>query len=260
MQRINQKGFSVVEALIILVVLGILGFAGYFVWSKNTSGSGSDVSVQKKTVEKAREHNSTAKKTYCMPLEKLCFEYPDTWDVVYSTEKLPIDNATVEKVTVRNQKQEETILVQTAFPQVGGGCDESDQRKQYVVTSEATRAKTVLNSARSEWMTDTMHAVQFIYTHIDAQGQDQYVPRVMLSTDKNLTHAGEYMSCPNTVYVDIMPAVNTFGSNENQRYRGSLIFNLLVGEDQSSLSAAKAVLLTDDYVTAYEIAKSVYYE
>ena len=34
MQRINQKGFSVVEALIILVVLGLLAFAGLFVWGR----------------------------------------------------------------------------------------------------------------------------------------------------------------------------------------------------------------------------------
>lgn len=36
MNRINQKGFSVVELVLILVMVGILGFVGWRVWQANS--------------------------------------------------------------------------------------------------------------------------------------------------------------------------------------------------------------------------------
>lgn len=46
----NQKGFSLVAGLLIVVVIGILGFGGYYVWQKNNqskdNGSSTNTSVQ----------------------------------------------------------------------------------------------------------------------------------------------------------------------------------------------------------------------
>lgn len=38
----NQKGFSVVEALLILVAIGLIGFVGWYVWNASKSNSTSD--------------------------------------------------------------------------------------------------------------------------------------------------------------------------------------------------------------------------
>lgn len=41
----TQKGFSLVEGLLILIVVGIIGFGGYYAWSQNKDESSSEVST-----------------------------------------------------------------------------------------------------------------------------------------------------------------------------------------------------------------------
>jgi hypothetical protein len=89
----NQKGFSVVEGLLVVIVLTLLGGVGYYVYESNQ-----DNNAQKKSensvVNKPSGQNSTTKentianepinpswKTYTSSTQKISFEYPDGWFV-----------------------------------------------------------------------------------------------------------------------------------------------------------------------------------
>jgi Tfp pilus assembly protein PilV len=62
-QKANQKGFSIVEALLILVVLGLLGFTGWFVYhakqSSDKSYSTAANSVSSSTTKQAKAQHGT---------------------------------------------------------------------------------------------------------------------------------------------------------------------------------------------------------
>jgi Tfp pilus assembly major pilin PilA len=78
----NQKGFSVLEAILIVVVVVLIGAVGYLVYKNHDRTT--TVVIVTKTVSKPAKSNSTKNKyagwlQYCSSHEKACFKYPSTW-------------------------------------------------------------------------------------------------------------------------------------------------------------------------------------
>lgn len=79
-----QKGFGAVEAIIIILIAGLIGFGGWFVWQKQqkdnvqptTNNSGQSENVQKTA------NPYTSWKTY--DDGTVSFKYPNTWSVAPS--------------------------------------------------------------------------------------------------------------------------------------------------------------------------------
>lgn len=80
----NQRGFSTIEALLIIVVLGLIGFAGWFMWQKNNDNKTSD----KQTKSSQKESPKETKKTFTVPEGYMTytneefgfsFAYPQEW-------------------------------------------------------------------------------------------------------------------------------------------------------------------------------------
>lgn len=83
----NQNGFSAVEAVLILVILGIVGFTGYFVWhaKQNTdkslaSNNSTTPIIKKKTPASIQSADPYAGWSGCSDTsEGLSFKYPSAW-------------------------------------------------------------------------------------------------------------------------------------------------------------------------------------
>jgi hypothetical protein len=84
----NQKGFGVIEGLLILLIVIFIGFAGWYVWhSKNNTNSTNDSTAD--TTNKTNSKSGTKPiaanpyagwKTYSSPLSSgLSFKYPADW-------------------------------------------------------------------------------------------------------------------------------------------------------------------------------------
>lgn len=87
--KINQKGFSVVEILIVVVVVGLLGTAGWLVYDRQTNNKQDTRTTKSQAEEKATEKvaetkpNSnceTSYKSYSSDKIGISFCYPDTWN------------------------------------------------------------------------------------------------------------------------------------------------------------------------------------
>ena len=86
-QNNSNPGFSIVEGLLILVVVGILGFTGWYVYhvkqmsDKNYSANNSTVpSYKKRTSTSATSVNPYAGwQQYCSDYGGICFKYPQNW-------------------------------------------------------------------------------------------------------------------------------------------------------------------------------------
>lgn len=87
----NQKGFSVVEILIVIVVVGLLGAVGWLVYDRQKSPKQSETTQQSSsTQENLRPTNDKKEdqklinagwKVYTSEKLKISFEYPDGWTV-----------------------------------------------------------------------------------------------------------------------------------------------------------------------------------
>lgn len=77
----NQKGFSVVEGLLFLIIIGVLGFVGWYVWhSKNAADdnlkNAASTNIAAPTNKAAATQNSTPSEEYKMPEVKLQLSIP----------------------------------------------------------------------------------------------------------------------------------------------------------------------------------------
>lgn len=75
--KTNQKGFGVVEGLIIVVIVGLIGFAGWMVITNRSASQTSNVTTPP----------ASNLKKYVFEHEKLYIEYPNDW--TFTQETLP---------------------------------------------------------------------------------------------------------------------------------------------------------------------------
>jgi hypothetical protein len=83
----NQKGFGVVEALVIVLILGLVGFGGWFIWNKNqTNGQSNGNGKDAKSINDA---GGKEQESYIVPKSYKVYEntelgiklaYPEVWD------------------------------------------------------------------------------------------------------------------------------------------------------------------------------------
>lgn len=111
--QVNQKGFSVVEILIVIVVVGLLGAVGWLVYDRQkdkTSNSTATTSTTKadttpKTTEAADPYKDW--QSYCDTRAKSCFKYPQGWNLQHGASintQLNSPDAKLEKFSDSDQK------------------------------------------------------------------------------------------------------------------------------------------------------------
>lgn len=127
MKLLTQKGFSALEGLLILVVIGIIGGVGYFVFqardqsnqtAKNTSASQTS---QTSPLETTTNDTYAGWTTYTSRVEKMTFKYPDDW----AATKNENDNGVDSMVVVAPSKNIKISWI-AARDGIGGGCDENN--------------------------------------------------------------------------------------------------------------------------------------
>lgn len=137
---LNSKGFGLLGVLVIVLVVAIAGFSGWFIWNKNhdtkkttdssnTNGSNKDDNTTTDPYEGWR--------TYCETQSKYCFRYPTAWSV----------ESDAVSTTLRNAQK--TVMATFAYKVVkdGGNTD------FYVSTVEPVSALSSL-SVVGGFMTD----------------------------------------------------------------------------------------------------------
>ncbi|MDB5163622.1 MAG: hypothetical protein JWS12_239 [Candidatus Saccharibacteria bacterium] len=72
MKKINQKGFSAVEGLLILVIVSVIGFIGWYVWNSNkkTTTSYNNAAATNQAASTTKKSTSAASETAAKPTTK----------------------------------------------------------------------------------------------------------------------------------------------------------------------------------------------
>lgn len=95
----RQKGFSILEALIVVVVIGILGTASWFVYQHNKPKTTEAIGGDQTTNQNSNQQTTTTPttKTYASGKEKASFKYPSNWTLTRLTANTaPNDSATIQ--------------------------------------------------------------------------------------------------------------------------------------------------------------------
>lgn len=78
MKNMNTKGFTLVEVLLIVLIISVLGFAGYYAYTQNNVDQDSSTTTSQETNDSEEEEDSD-QSTYESSATGLTFNYPDEW-------------------------------------------------------------------------------------------------------------------------------------------------------------------------------------
>ncbi|MDB5169207.1 MAG: hypothetical protein JWO41_563 [Candidatus Saccharibacteria bacterium] len=127
--KINQKGFSAVESLLLFVVLAIIVGTGYFVFNSqkqanatldaaNATASSSSVPTKKKIVAKTPKQL-----TFKSTLSSTTFKYPETWKLSGGVTDGVSGNRDEYKLTSADGKV--VLTWENGIGGLGGACDDT---------------------------------------------------------------------------------------------------------------------------------------
>jgi len=112
----SKSGFTVVEALLIILVLAVVSFGGYYVWHSqhktNTSPTSSST-VNTKT--------SVGSQKYCSNQEKACFYFPSNWTTKNVGPGSSVDDSGGDGVSLTSPSGM-VLTYQIPSPGIGGDC------------------------------------------------------------------------------------------------------------------------------------------
>lgn len=129
---VNDQGFSVVETILVLVVIAILGFTGWFVWH---AGRTADRTLGTPSASESTLQDKSATTTSKMLTGKvdseLTFSYPSSWSVVQTSKETyrstdPSDQTytaeTTQLTKITSPSGNTTVTIEGGIGGVGGAC------------------------------------------------------------------------------------------------------------------------------------------
>lgn len=115
-QKINQKGFGAVEAILILVIIGLIGFVGWFVYNSNNKAT----DTLKNAAAPAVNNSQAGWLTFKQPKDPTTsFKYPRTWKL--GTANGPDDGDGTKNVSVTSPTGTDIDMVSAGAGR-GGDC------------------------------------------------------------------------------------------------------------------------------------------
>jgi uncharacterized protein (UPF0333 family) len=85
--KLNQRAFSTVEALLIVIIIAIVGGTGYYVYNANKNVSDTYSAASQNVKHTSDKNTDKTLQTYIGKLGKVSFTYPANWIVQYNTSK-----------------------------------------------------------------------------------------------------------------------------------------------------------------------------
>ncbi|MCK9641744.1 MAG: hypothetical protein M0R39_17715 [Prolixibacteraceae bacterium] len=146
MKNSKQQGFGVVEAILIIVIIGIIGGAGWYVWSSqqkhydNIDGTTAPTSTQPTPT-------TTPSDTYTDSVANFSVKYPTTWKLV-TTKATQADLPTVS--TTITSPTGTKLLLKTDYGGKGGYCEPKPQDKPYQAGNTCPTAENFSKTAIGE--------------------------------------------------------------------------------------------------------------
>ncbi len=248
-KRYYQQGSAhvVVSICLVLALVTALGWVFYqnFIYKDPVKTETSSSTTEKKT-----DTAKVAKKEACLTVERICFDYPDSWKSDITTETSPLLNAPIDKGTLSSPDKSLSLGIHTGITSIGGMCDPDTEGSMQVVTSE----KLGLSGYKADDYRDSaLYLVKVVSANREQTG---FTPSIYLTNTTKLTKPGKVGACDG-IAAPLFPARNIKDTLMNFSTSSA-------GDRQEkpepTLDAAKQKLMSDTYTQAFDILKSVRYK
>jgi len=132
MKRMNERGFGIIEAMLIVVAVGILGFVCWYVYDANkkseSTSSVSSTSQEAKTTEQQKTSSTKLDKEYKDDAGSFTVNYPSNWKVLTKKSNAALGDMTSTTLTSSTG----TILnLNTDYGGKGGACEPNKDDKPF---------------------------------------------------------------------------------------------------------------------------------
>lgn len=260
MKATGQKGFSAVEVLVGLLVVGVIAFIGWSIMQKQSAPTADKPVTGGSVTSSGRENKpnnpAVSTLTYCTKHEKLCFDYPSDWLVKEQDTKWAGSGAVVhaDALTVQNADRAEVLTFDSSYSQLGGACAEEDMADQFVISAEPTKVSGAYLSKDSEqYMLDTVSVLKVI-----SNQASKYYANVYLATDKEFVTQKTVKNC-GLFFSPLFKSRNSTLTLEGTTGSTSMQF-IATSAAFDTKQQAQEAFKTADMQAAYKVLQSVRYK
>ena len=252
----SESGSAHVVIIAVLAV-ALIGALGTLFW-QNVTNKPKDTETKVVTSASPTPSKAPSTKTYCAPVEKLCFDYPSAWKV--SSE--PVDaesDGMVESIRVSDEKGQAWLHLETGLTGVGGACGNDDNSYTKVLSTHSTAigGSYLVNEGTSQWNSNEAYVASWA-TYSGTR--KNWTIDMELNTAKAVQSIGKIDPCD--VGLGIVNGKNA--KAEGMSSPGPFVFKYDVGSNTNKTyateSEAAAALAADGATKAFAVLQSARYE
>jgi len=210
--------------------------------------------------QKVATSDKPVTKSFCAPIEKICFDYPENWSV--KQDSVDVDNDSVaERISVNDETGHAWLSLQTGMSGLGGACgsdDDGSYAKILQTHTTAVKGSYLVNEAAKNYVSDTVYAVSWIAYNGTAKS---WSASMALSNSNATQNVGKVDSCD--VMFNYLNGKNAAWSSSVSE-PGAMEFRYNINsnteEAYNTEAEAAAFLSSSNAKKAYAVLQSVSYK
>lgn len=283
--KTSQSGSAHIIILSIISIL-VIGVIGFLFW-KNFVGTGPDKPsaevgsysecvktkgsiiqesfpevcvVNGKSFTNTSQSVASQPKSYCAPIEKICFDYPSEWSLK-SAQVSQENDGIAERIVVSDQDGKPWLKLETGLTGVGGACGNDDGSYVKILRTHTTNIQGdyLVGEASAPYADNVAYAVGWaVYSGTNKS----WAVDMELSTAKATHSVAKIDACDtglgiiNGKNAKIDPSLDGKGALTFKYYLGSGATSPVYASE----AEASAALMSPGAMQAYDILKSAHYE
>jgi hypothetical protein len=175
--KINQSGFGVVGILIVLVAVGVIVGAGWYVWQAKNKSTNTNQSETTQSTKQTTDANvqppikeKESLKLYSNEKYGFSFEYPGSWTVKEDLKKMPLDS--LEGTIVATSPNGTNVHFDPNNHSSGGTCAGDGESAAEIFSTKTCQTRTITYLETLDGSTDTnpIYFIQASLTDSDQNG------------------------------------------------------------------------------------------
>lgn len=245
--------------IVAMLTIALIGALGFIFW-QNIINKPTNDSTTAATKTTSPSPSVAVLKSFCAPLEKLCFDYPSNW-TVKSESVNPDKDSVAEKIFVQNEAGKSLLELQTGMSGIGGTCGSNDDGSYVKIVQTHTTAVTgsyLVDKVAEKYVSTTAYAVSSL--SYDGTTKDWTVS-MDLNSNKSVQTVGKIDPCD--VGLGVLNGKHAAWSSSTTEPGGVVFEQYNEGNTMpryGSEAEAMAVLNSSDGKKAYAVLQSARYE
>lgn len=244
--------------IIAILAIALVSALGMLFWQNIISKPKADDSKTVASVSPTPQPTPSTK-TYCAPLEKLCFDYLSTWTVKSEAVNSASDGI-AERVVVSDDTGTPWLSLQTGMGGIGGTCGADDGSYSKILETHTTgiHGSYLVNESAKDYMVDMASAIRWISYDATAK---HWTGSMELNDSTASQSVGKVGPCD--IGIGVINGKNAKAEGSNQP--GAVEFSYYTGKNANPTTyateaEASAALSTTAAMKAYAILTSARYQ